>query len=304
MKNIIYIDRQTGRQEIEKVYGWKSLQILYGGNFFSRILSSALLPLVSRFPFFSAVYGTFQKSPRSVKKIVPFIKEFGVNTDEFLEPISSFRSFNDFFIRRLKPEARPLDMDPEVVVIPADGRYYFYQEIDEFFEFNVKGERFSLLSLLGDPELAEYYVGGSMLIARLCPHDYHRFHFPCDCLPGESRLINGWLYSVNPIALRKNIAILSQNKRRVCELQTERFGKVAYIEIGATCVGTICETYIPNTYQRKGAEKGYFEFGASSLILLFAKGAVKFDEELLAATKKGLEVRCLLGQRMGRLNSD
>ena len=139
-----------------------------------------------------------------------------------------------------------------------------------------------------------------MVLARLCPTDYHRFHFPCDCLPGQTKLINGWLYSVNPLAVKKNIQILTQNKRTLCLLDTPLFGSVAYMEIGATSVGSIQETYVVDRFQVKGAEKGYFEFGGSALILLFPKNTIQFDSDLLAATEQGLEMRCLLGQSMGR----
>ena len=138
-----------------------------------------------------------------------------------------------------------------------------------------------------------------MAIVRLCPSDYHRFHFPCDCVPGQTRLINGWLYSVNPLAIKNNLDIFTQNKRTLCELETNRFGKILYLEIGATNVGSIQQTYEPFEKQPKGAEKGYFEFGGSSLILLFAKGMIQFDQDLLDATEAGLEMRCLMGQQMG-----
>ena len=93
-------------------------------------------------------------------------------------------------------------------------------------------------------------------------------------------MINGWLYSVNPVAVKKNIQIFTQNKRALCELQTPAFGRVLYMEVGATTVGSIQETYQPGQWQCKGAEKGYFEFGGSALILLFAKNTIQFDEDL------------------------
>jgi phosphatidylserine decarboxylase len=300
MNDIVYINRLTGREEAEKVYGKRALQLLYGDNWISRLVGPTLLPLLTKWPFFSAFYGYLQKRPASVRKILPFIKEFGLNPEEFLEPISAYRSFNDFFIRRLKPAARPLVEDPHVAIMPADGRYYFYPNIEESEGFIVKGQKFNLHTLLQDEQLAADYAGGSMVIARLCPFDYHRFHFPCECVPSKTHFINGWLYSVNPIALKKDIEIFTKNKRTICELQTNQFGKVLYLEIGATNVGSIHQTYIPNIRHAKGAEKGYFEFGASSLILLFAKGTIQFDEDLIATTQRRLEIRCLMGQSMGR----
>lgn len=297
--DIIYINRLTGKQEVEKVYGRRALELLYGNHWISRFIKPAILPLLARWPFFSAFYGYLQKQPSSKRKILPFIKEFDVNSDEFLHPISSFQSFNDFFIRRLKPASRPIASGKKIAVIPADGRYYFYSNISESEGFIVKGQKFDLSTLLDSEQLAAEYAGGSMVIARLCPSDYHRFHFPCSCLPGESRFINGWLYSVSPLAIKKDIEIFTKNKRTICELQTDDFGKVLYLEIGATNVGSIKQTYLPYTSQSKGNEKGYFEFGASSLILLFAKNTIQFDQDLLVATEQGLEIRCLMGQSLG-----
>lgn len=300
MTDILYIDRKTRQQQIEKIYKGNALRLLYGESQLSHLLRSWLLPSLAKWPWFSRLYGALQKHPSSVRKIQPFIQKFEVDSSEFLEPVSSYRSFNDFFIRKLKPEARPIHSDPCTAVIPADGRYYFYADIAKCPGFIVKGQKFELESLLGDASLAQEFQEGSMVLARLCPSDYHRFHFPCDCLPGSSKFINGWLYSVNPMAVKRNISILTQNKRTLCELRTPLFGRVIYMEIGATTVGSIQETYTPNQWQAKGAEKGYFEFGGSALILLFAKNTIQFDSDLLDATEKGMEIRCLLGQSMGR----
>lgn len=301
MTAIIYIDRITGKKVSEKIYHEKAIQFLYGDSFLSRICRPWLLPLIAKFSLFSRLYGFFQKRPSSKKKIRPFIDAFEVDESEFLQPASQFDSFNDFFIRKLKTEARPINQDPQAAVIPADGRYYFYSNIEDCPGIIVKGEKFDLEKLLNCRELAAEYREAGMVLARLCPSDYHRFHFPCACLPGETELINGWLYSVNPLAIRKNIHFLSQNKRTLCKLSTP-FGQILYMEIGATNVGSIQETYTPYTAQAKGAEKGFFEFGGSSLILLFPKGSIAFAQDLLDATQEGFEIRCLLGQPMGKFN--
>lgn len=299
MHEIIYINRLTGKKEKEKVYGFRLLELFYGKGILQSILRAIILPFIVKWPFVSSLYGYFQKKTASAKKILPFIKEYDVDASEFLEPVSNFKSFNDFFIRKLKPDARPIVPGESIAVIPADGRYYFYQDVGIQDSFIVKGSKLNLTFLLQDEALASHYQEGSLLIGRLCPSDYHRFHFPCDCLPDEATFINGWLYSVNPIAIKRNIEIFTQNKRTRCRLQTDRFGEVIYMEIGATNVGSIHETYIPYTRQQKGNEKGYFEFGASALILLFKKGMIQFDRDLLEATQSGYEIRCLMGQRMG-----
>ncbi len=294
MDPIIYLNRLTGQKEIEKVYGESALGWLYGDSWLARIF----MPMLAKNPLFSALYGTWQKQSFTQKNIDLFIQKFQVDATEFSDP-GSYKSFNDFFIRRLKPEARPIASGDQVAIIPADGRYYFYQNIQAADGFLVKGQKFKLSELLEDVQLAKEYEESSLVLARLCPSDYHRFHFPCSGLAAKTKWINGWLYSVNPIALRRDIDIFSKNKRTVCPILSPQFGKVLYIEVGATNVGSIHHTYRPNSWVEKGAEKGYFSFGASSLIILFPKDSILFDEDLIKATQEGIEIRCLMGQSMG-----
>jgi phosphatidylserine decarboxylase len=291
MERIEYIDRQTGEICEEKVYGDGALRFLYGSNPIGRLCRT----IVSQSDLFSRFYGLLMKSSLSKGKIQPFIENFHIDTDDFLDASSTFQSFNDFFIRKLNPSSRPIDSSGNSIIIPADGRYLFYNTIDQF---TVKGKVFDVDSFLTDPQLAERYRDGSMVVARLCPTDYHRFHFPCDCTPSKTQLINGYLYSVNPLAIQQNLAIFWENKRVITELTTEQYGKVLFVEIGATSVGSIHQTYTPDNNCLKGEEKGYFSFGGSSIIMLFEKGRVKFCEDLLAATSRGLEIKCLMGQKL------
>lgn len=294
MKPIIYIDRTTGEKEQEKVYGAAALKLAYGDDLLSKLFGTPLLHIASRWALFSQLYGAWQKSPLSKRKVLPFIEKYGVDTSEFLIPPEQFSSFNDFFIRQLKPDARPISNT--AAIIPADGRYWFYQNISDADGFIVKGKKFDLHTLLKDDNLALEYAGGSMIMARLCPTDYHRFHFPCDCTPGPTRLINGPLYSVNPIAIQKNIEIFTQNKRTLTTLTTKTFGDVLFLEIGATNVGSIHQTYTPGKEHSKGDEKGYFSFGGSALIILFKPNTITFCSDLVEATETGHEMRCLMGQ--------
>jgi len=292
---ILYIDRKSGKKCLEKVYGQKALSLLYGDSFLSKCLSPILVQFISKFPLISILYGFFQKTKSSAKKVAPFIKEYEIDSSEFVE--KKFSSFNDFFIRKLKGETRPIDCDPETFVMPADGRYLVYPKFNDFV---VKGKEFSIRQFLDSSELASRYADGSMAIIRLCPIDYHRFHFPCDGRASKARLINGFLYSVNPIALAKRISILSENKRMITEIQTERSGTVLYIEIGATSVGSIHQTYTPESNISKGQEKGYFEFGGSCIVLLFEKNRIAFDNDLITNTQNGLETRANFGQSLAR----
>ena len=299
MTEIAYIDRVTREKKKEKIYGGFFIELLYGTGLLSRLCSLFLLPLFARVPLLSRIYGRFQKSSLSRAKVRPFISSFAIDSSEFLEPVESFRSFNDFFIRKLKPSARPYAQQESQVILPADGRYLVYPDISAVDGFLIKGKKFQLEALLGDAQLSQRYKNAGMVIARLCPVDYHRFHFPCQCTPDKGRLINGPLYSVNPIALKKNINYLSENKRMLTLLDTERFGQILYIEVGATYCGSIVETYTPGKTYAKGDEKGYFEFGGSCLIVLFEAGTIRFDQDLIDNTSQKIETRGLLGQSLG-----
>lgn len=293
--DIQYIERTTGEKRVEKVYGHKALSFLYGDGFWEKLIASWLLPLLARFPLFSQLYGLWQKRSASRANIAPFIAAYGIDASEFLE--AEFCSFNDFFIRKLKPEKRPIEAAPRVLAAPADGRYLVYPT---FERFTAKGQEFSLSEFLQNQADSHRYREGSIAIVRLCPSDYHRFHFPCDGVPSIARLINGPLYSVNPIALCKRPSILTENKRMVTEFMTEQFGQILYVEIGATAVGTIQQTFTPQKKVFKGAEKGYFEFGGSCIVLLFEKGRIVFDADLVRNTEQGLETRLNYGFSLGR----
>lgn len=304
MVQIQYIDRQTRQQGTEEVYGGQSIKWLYKGMPSStkggRKPRPRIVDIIARLPILSILYGWWQNQPWTKRKVIPFIRKFGIDTSEFLNTPESFRSFNDFFIRKLKREARPIPTGKDLAVIPADGRYRFIPHIEDAEGFIVKGQKFCLKDLLGSSTLAEEYAQGSMVMARLCPTDYHRFHFPCNGVPSESTVINGSLYSVNPLALGKNIDIYTQNKRAITTIESPEFGKVLYIEVGATNVGTIHETYTPNTPYEKGDEKGYFSFGGSALLILFQPNKIRFEQDLLDLSGIGLEVLCRMGQPLGQ----
>ena len=280
---IQYLNRETKELETEQVYGEGFLRWAYG-NPLGKI---ALHSFVKR-PFFSKWYGHRMNQPKTTGKILPFLDTYGLDPDDFEKKPDEFTSFNDFFYRKLAPNARPLANAP--VVFPADGRHLGFEKASEISSVFVKGQKFDVGGLLGCEKLAEKYQDGPLLLSRLCPVDYHRYHFPCAGTPGETRLINGPLFSVSPLALRQRLSYLWENKRTVTELVTEDFGTVICMEIGATCVGSIHQTYPPGEPVEKGQEKGYFAFGGSSTLLMFEPGTVKFDADLLETSQKQTEL--------------
>ncbi len=293
---IRYYHRAKQTIETENVYGEKWLRWTYGGPG-----GSAALELLVKRAFVSRYYGWRMTRKFSAKDVLPFVVKYDLNVDEFAKSPFAYASFNDFFYRALKPGARPLAApdDDRVAVLPADGRHLAFPNVDAATGFYAKGQRFNLAAFLGDEALAREFAGGAMLISRLCPVDYHRFHFPVAGTPGEARLINGWLYSVSPIALRRNLNYLWENKRMITLVDSPQFGRVAVCEIGATMVGSIAQSYVTGRAVKKGAEKGLFKFGGSCVITLFAPGRIRFDAVLIEQSAANLETYALMGQRLG-----
>ena len=291
---IQYFNRYTQRVEAEQIYGEGFLRWIYGS------LSGRLaLHAVAKRGFFSRWYGWRMDRAASRAKVAPFIQNFRVDPGEFADAPESFRTFNEFFYRKLKPGARLIAGDARTAVFPADGRHLGFADVSRMEGIFVKGAVFSLGELLRDRELAERFQRGSMVLSRLCPVDYHRYHFPVGGLATEPRLVNGWLYSVSPIALRQNIRIFTENKRAITRIESPEFGTVLMLEVGATNVGSFEYTFTPNTRVAKGAEKGYFKFGGSSTITLFEPGRVKLDADLLVHTAERRELYARMGDRLG-----
>ncbi len=297
MEPIYFIDRQTKQKLQEKIYGFWFVYLLYGKFPFSKPINT-LFRFLARLPFVSYLYGKMQDSSWSRKKVKPFVKKFQINMLEYEKRVDQFTSFNDFFYRKLKTHARSIPKSNQVAIIPADGRYIFIPNINQHDGFYVKNKKFSLASFLQDEALAKRYDNGTLVLGRLCPTDYHRFHFPCTGMAQKPTLINGYLSAVNLLSLKNNIDVFTENKRMITLLNTEKFGLVTMVEIGAVCVGSIIQTFEPDNLSHKGDEKGYFAFGGSSIALLFEEGRLKLDEELLQ-TPKYLEIRCEFGQTLG-----
>lgn len=287
---IPFFNRLTRRIETEAVYGEGFLRFTYENP-----LGALPLHTLVKRAAFSSWYGRRMDAPASRAKIAPFLATYGVDTGEFADAADSFRTFNEFFYRKLKPQARPIAAGESEIVFPADGRHLVLPDIAACDDFFIKGVRFDLAALLGDATLAKRFASGGMLISRLCPVDYHRFHFPCDGVPSAAKPINGPLYSVSPIALRKRPSILWENKREITVLRTFKLGDVLLLEVGATCVGSIVQTFAPDAAITKGDEKGFFRFGGSCFITLFEPGKIRFADDLIEHSRAGREVYARMG---------
>lgn len=288
---IKFIDRKSGEIKFEKPPGEGLLKFLYN-NPFGKL---AILPLAKR-KFISAFYGRRMDKPSSAEKIKGFVDELKIDMTESVKKIEEFTTFNDFFYRKLKPSARPIGSD---FVSPGDGRLLAFENVSEVHNFFVKGREFTLSEFLGSENLAKKYKNASMLILRLAPNDYHRFHFPYGGTPSEVKTIKGSYFSVSPHALASNFTkVFCENKREFCELETADKGTVLLAPVGATMVGTIIETYTPNKPLNKGDEMGYFAFGGSTVVILVDKDQIKIDQDILSNTKNKIESFVKMGEKI------
>jgi phosphatidylserine decarboxylase len=287
---IHYYERESGLIKTEKVAGEKWLVWLY----YNPIGEATLWALAKR-KLVSTIYGNMMDRSSSVKKIHPFIEDFDI--DMSIAQEQEFNNFNDFFTRKLKVDARPVNTSSNIVVSPADGKILAYTDIG-YSDFIIKGFRFDVSSFLDNPDLAQKYDDGALLIIRLAPVDYHRFHFPVSGNLSQNKKIEGDYYSVNPIALRKKAEIFCLNKREYTVLSNPLFGDVIMAEVGATMVGSIEQTF-KGSFANKGEEKGYFKFGGSTVVLLFERSKILIDEDLLNNTSQGYETSVKMGEKIG-----
>lgn len=288
-------NRQTKKIETEYIVGKKYLQWLYyksSGNFF-------LEKIVKR-KLASKFYGVLKNRRGSKRKIRDFIEENKIAEEEFLDKVSEYKNFNEFFYRKLKSEARPIDNSSNVLVSPADGRVFIYENIRTDKIVEVKGMAFNLAQLVGSEEDISAYNEGTMIIVRLNPTDYHRFHFPDSGKPKKTKEIKGAYYSVNTGVLDRIDNIYLKNKRTVTEFMSDNFGDILYVEVGATFVGTIIQTFEPGKEVLKGQEKGYFKFGGSTVILFLKKNKFVPDNDIIEYTSKRIETLVKMGESLGK----
>lgn len=293
---ITFWNPYSSAYEVEQVYGEKWLRFSY-----ENLLGSVGMWAMVQRKWFSDWYGKQMDLPKSKSKILPFITKYGLKEEEFLNHPESFGTFNEFFYRKLKPSSRPIDSAPDGLIFPADGRHLLLPDVSKVSSIYAKGQSFDLMSLLGCKELAGLYSNGSILISRLCPVDYHRFHFPVDGELSKTNLINGSLFSVSPIALRQKISIFWENKRYLSTLVHPRIGKISQLLIGATCVGSVHLTNDGPSMVKKGDEYGYFSFGGSCVMTIFPSKKVAFRSELIKQSSQGFESYFKFGDHLGKI---
>lgn len=246
-------------------------------------------------PWVSRAGGAVLSTRASRVFIKPFVRRAGIPLEDFLG--APYKSYNDFFCRKIKPELRPVSTDPEEFISPCDSRLTALAITPEQ-RFFLKGSSYTLESLLRDANLGQQFSGGWCLIFRLCVDDYHRYCYVADGEKGENVVLPGVLHTVNPIAC-DHYPIYKENARAYSLLQTQEWGTILMMEVGALMVGKIVNHHGAAQVFR-GQEKGYFQFGGSTVVLLVGKDRLALDEKILENSQKGLETRVLYGQSIGK----
>lgn len=230
----------------------------------------------------------------STLKIDGFIKKNNIRISDYEKRF--YKNYNEFFTRRIKKNKRPINMDENVLVSPSDGKVTVYLISDRLI-VNIKHIDYSVKSLLLDRELAEEMEGGWLYVIRLTVDNYHRYCYPDNGYQYENYYIPGVFHTVNPVAL-ENTSVFAQNARAYTIIDSDNFGRLIQMEVGAMGVGRIVN-HKESTFVKKGQEKGYFEFGGSTICLFVTKDGVQPDEDIIKNTADGFETLVKMGERIG-----
>ena len=244
-------------------------------------------------PIISKLAGTFLNSGASKILIPSFIRRNNIDMSEF--SAGPYDNFNEFFCRKILDGKRFIDENPNSIISPCDGKVQVFP-INDDSSFEIKGISYTLEKLLCSEKLAKQFNGGTLMLLRLGVDDYHRYSYPVDGSYDGYTRVGGKLHTVNPYVASRR-PIYAENSREYCVIKTESMGDVLMMEVGALMVGRIVNKF-PNGKVKRGEEKGYFKFGASSIVLCFEKNAVIPDAELIRNTLNGAETKIKLGERI------
>ena len=284
-----YIDLQ-GKKVSNITNQDKLLSFLYT-NIFGRML---LKPLIQ--PQVSKLAGRYLSSAHSKWLISKFIERNEINMDIYEE--CDYSSFNDFFTRKIKPDCRPVPEDLDVLISPCDCLATVYP-IQENTTFSIKNTEYTLRSLLRSPRLAKRFRGGYAYVLRLTVEDYHRYLYSVSGKQSKNYHIDETYHTVNPIA-NDYLPIYKENTREYTVIHSKEFGDVLQMEVGALLVGKI-SNHKQSTVVTRGEEKGFFEYGGSTIVVLTQKGRVTPRSDLLTNSKNGYETKVLQAHPLGIL---
>ena len=245
-------------------------------------------------PVISRMVGYFLDSFLSAGIIDIFLKKSNIKLSDYEK--RRYRSYNEFFTRKIRKEKRPIPKDPKVFISPCDSKFSVYK-IDGRNVFHIKGSAYTLKDLLDGDEIYKEFEGGYCMIFRLTIDDYHRYCYIDDGVKGDNYFIPGELHTVNPIAL-EHCNIYKRNCREYTVLETKNFDKIVQVEVGAMMIGRIINHHGKHAFKR-GEEKGMFEFGGSTTVVLVKKDQIQVDQDLLDNSRENIETIVKLGERIG-----
>lgn len=267
----------------------KTLEYLYSKALFRYTLRLLASPTISK------VAGKLLDTRLSTCLIPSFVKNNQIKLSDYEK--KRYRSYNECFTRKIKKSKRPITMDPSTLIAPCDGKVSAYT-INLNSKFKIKNSYYTVESMLRNQKLAQEYMGGTCVILRLSVDNYHRYCYVDDAYKERNHFIPGKLYTVNPVIL-DHVNIFKENARSYCVLNTKNFGKVIQMEVGALMVGKI-NNYHRQAIVARGQEKGKFEFGGSTVVLLLKRDVVAIDEDIMKNTKDGYETIIKMGEAIGK----
>lgn len=279
-------DRNTQKTFEEEQYKQYLLEFLY-----NNVLGRIILKCITR-PMFSKIVGKYNDSFLSKRKIKKFVQINSIDMSKYED--KEFRSFNDFFTRKKKKII--FSDDKNILCSPADSKLMVYKITDDL-KIKIKHSIYSLSELLKcDENILENYKNGNCFVFRLAVDDYHRYHYIDNGKMIKSYYIKGKLHTVRSISEKYNVYV---ENCRVCSLiSTENFGEIYEVEVGAILVGKIINHKVDDF--KKGQEKGYFEYGGST-VLLITKNNIKIDDDILNNSEKDIETKVSVGDKIGKL---
>ena len=265
------------------------LEVIYGHALTRMLLRPFLSPAVSD------ICGKFL-STRFSRRIIPsFVKKNHIDLSIYEK--QEFDSYNAFFTRKIKAEQRPINEQKNILISPSDGKVTAYP-ITQKGRFWIKHTQYTAAQLLKDERLAERYMGGWIYVIRLTVDDYHRYCYVADGRKSRQRKIRGVLHTVNPVA-NDYYPIYKMNSREYCLLKTKEFGTILLMEVGALMVGKINNHEEDSAQVKRGDEKGMFEFGGSTIVVMTEPGMTKPDKDIIQNTKVQAETLVKMGEPIG-----
>lgn len=279
-------DRHNKKYINEKQYGQKYLNLLYN-TFYGRILSKIILN-----PITSKLIGMYKKSKLSIKDINKIIKDYKI--DMTIYEKKEYKSYNDFFTRKINLDKRKMINNKNYLISPSDSKLLVYQITEECI-LNIKGTKYTLEELVKNKIDLSDYKNGKCLIFRLSMDNYHHYCYPDDGKLLNSFKIKGKLHTVSSIS--KKYKIYKENKREISILKTNNFDELIFIEVGALLVGDIVNN--KKTKFKKGEEKGFFNLGGSTIIILVKENVLKVDKDILDNSQNNIETIVNYREKIG-----